>query len=651
MGMVKMTHMNVYGPGRDPQQTLELLARLSIFDADDAGALGIATTGQKDDEYAPLLNQTIGVLKDIGADSTPGEYDGQPYDLEETRKFVNSFVQEVARRSQEKTQINAKLATYEQAKTQLYHLTGLQTSMDDIFSCRYLKVRFGRLPKDSYVKLPYYEGHSFTFREYDFDGEYYWGMYFVAEQSAEEVDRIFASLYFERIWVPDFVHGTPQDALAQILSEESEMNRRKAELENLAAVAEKDEVEKLQKIAAWLNYESQIAQMYRHVVLLNNSYYISGFVPEEQTQRLRDAVAKELPEVRVCADEELGTETELDEKLKPPTKLKNNWLTRPFELFVTMYGLPNYGDIDPTGLVAVTYAVLFGIMFGDVGQGLLLGLIGYFFMYKKKKMQLGLVLARCSLFAVLFGFLYGSVFGFENLLDPMYHALGFAEKPLEVLHPESINMILITSIVAGIFIIVCAIGTGIISNFRRGVIAKTLFSVNGVAGLVFYLALVCLLLPMLGVQASFIGSVPYIVLLIVIPFLCMYFCEPLCLLFEGKHPGKPGEIIINGFFEMFDALLSFASNTMSFLRVGGFVLAHAGMMSVVFTLANMTTQPVIYWIIVVIGNLFVMALEGLFVGIQVLRLEFYEIFSRFFDAEGRPFTPLHVRSGKELLES
>ena len=235
--------------------------------------------------------------------------------------------------------------------------------------------------------------------------------------------------------------------------------------------------------------------------------------------------------------------------------------------------------------------------------------------------------------------------------DPMYHALGFAEKPLEVLHPESINMILITSIVAGIFIIVCAIGTGIISNFRRGVIAKTLFSVNGVAGLVFYLALVCLLLPMLGVQASFIGSVPYIVLLIVIPFLCMYFCEPLCLLFEGKHPGKPGEIIINGFFEMFDALLSFASNTMSFLRVGGFVLAHAGMMSVVFTLANMTTQPVIYWIIVVIGNLFVMALEGLFVGIQVLRLEFYEIFSRFFDAEGRPFTPLHVRSGKELLES
>ena len=118
-----------------------------------------------------------------------------------------------------------------------------------------------------------------------------------------------------------------------------------------------------------------------------------------------------------------------------------------------MYGLPNYGDIDPTGLVAVTYAVLFGIMFGDVGQGLLLGLIGYFFMYKKKQMQLGLVLARCSLFSVLFGFLYGSVFGFENLLDPMYHALGFAEKPLEVLHPESINMILITSIVAGIFIL------------------------------------------------------------------------------------------------------------------------------------------------------------------------------------------------------
>ena len=118
--------------------------------------------------------------------------------------------------------------------------------------------------------------------------------------------------------------------------------------------------------------------------------------------------------------------------------------------------------------------------------------------------------------------------------------------------------------------------------------------------------------------------------------------RPLSALCAGEKPeGSVGDILLNGFFEMFDTVLSFASNTMSFLRVGGFVLVHAGMMTVVFTLANMT-GGVFYVLIVAVGNVFVMALEALFVGIQVLRLEFYEIFSRFFDANGVPFAPLRI---------
>ena len=327
---------------------------------------------------------------------------------------------------------------------------------------------------------------------------------------------------------------------------------------------------------------------------------------------------------------------------QPPVKLKNNWFARPFEMFITMYGLPGYGDLDPTGFVAVTYALLFGIMFGDVGQGVLLGLIAYFVMWKKMHMELGRVVARCSVFSVIFGFLYGSVFGYEHVLDPMFHALGFAEKPLEVLAPEGISNILIASVVAGVLIIVSAIVTGIISNLRKHIIAKTIFSVNGVSGLVFYVSLIALLLPMLGMELTFVGSVPYLILCIAVPFFLMYFAEPLSALCAGEKPeGSVGDILLNGFFEMFDTVLSFASNTMSFLRVGGFVLVHAGMMTVVFTLANMT-GGVFYVLIVAVGNVFVMALEALFVGIQVLRLEFYEIFSRFFNANGVPFAPLRI---------
>ena len=105
-----------------------------------------------------------------------------------------------------------------------------------------------------------------------------------------------------------------------------------------------------------------------------------------------------------------------------------------------------------------------------------------------------------------------------------------------------------------------------------------------------------------------------------------------------------GSFFTEGFFELFDIVLTFITNTMSFLRVGGFVLSHAGMMLVVYTLANKIGGPG-YWITLIIGNIFVMVLEGMIVGIQVLRLEFYEMFSRYYEGKGIPF-----KSIKEILE-
>lgn len=639
MGMVKMTHVNIYGPQGDPQETLEVLARLACFQPDSETAA--LREKEQENVYAPLLTATLGLLKDLGEPVELTAYDGGYFDFAKAKQSVERFAAEVAQRGKLRAELTARMTTLEQTKTQLYHLTGLQATMDEIFGVKYLKVRFGRLPKDSYVKLPYYGEHSFTFREYDFDGEYYWGMYFVPEARAKEVDDIFASLYFERVWVPDFVHGTPQDAIAQIMTEESEVRAKQEKLDNMTDIAGPEDIRRLHAIAAWLNYEAQIFNMHKYVILLEHSYYISGFVPQDDLPRVREALAI-LPGVRVCEDSELEAGTPPAPR-KPPVKLRNNWLARPFEMFIEMYGLPEYGDLDPTIFVAVTYSILFGVMFGDVGQGVLLGLIGYFYMYKKLNMKIGLVLTRCSVFSVVFGFVYGSVFGYEHVLDPLYRAFGFAGKPMEVLEPNSIITLLVSSVVAGIFLIVAAMLTGIISCVRRGQTARATFSVNGLAGLVFYISLLLTLVKLaLGFDIPFVGTVPFYILCLGVPFVSIYFAEPICKKLTGEEIDESvGEMLMNGFFEIFDALLSFASNTMSFLRVGGFALAHAGMMTMVFTLADMT-KGVPYLLIVVIGNLFVMALEGLFVGIQVLRLEFYEMFSRFFDANGAPFEPLRV---------
>ncbi|MEG1446900.1 MAG: V-type ATPase 116kDa subunit family protein [Ruthenibacterium sp.] len=642
MGMVKMKHINIYGPKGSPRAVLEILAREGCFHADHIAEKINATGGGVENLYDPLFVQTIGVLKDLHADTVLYPYDGGGgFTYKESRPFVENIAQQIAQRGLKRTEAEAKLATYAQTKTQLYHLSNLHTSVDEIFSCKYLKVRFGRLPEDSYIKLPFYADKPFTFNEYDFDGKYYWGVYFVPETSAEEVDDIFASLYFERMWVPDFVHGTPQDALAQLMTQESDVQKELDELNNMDDIADAATIQKLQKTASWLNYETQIFDMQKYVITLEHSYYISGYVPADRMSALHKAL-EITPGVKVAEDD---APHHVDDSDLPPVKLKNNWFARPFEMFVEMYGLPGYGDLDPTSFVAVTYAILFGVMFGDVGQGVLLGLIGYFIMYKKLKLDIGLVLTRCSAFSVLFGFLYGSFFGFEHALDGFWRMLGFAQKPLEVLSPESTNFILLASIGAGIFIIAAAIVTGILSNFIRGIYAKTIFSVNGLAGLVFYVSIILSLLPMLlGRAIPFVDTPIFFVICLVIPFISIFFAEPICkLIAHEKIDEGFGEIFTNGFFDMFDALLSFASNTMSFLRVGGFVLAHAGMMSVVFTLAGMTSSVPVYWLIIVIGNIFVMALEGLFVAIQVLRLEFYEVFSRFFEATGEPFSPLTIR--------
>jgi V/A-type H+-transporting ATPase subunit I len=105
--------------------------------------------------------------------------------------------------------------------------------------------------------------------------------------------------------------------------------------------------------------------------------------------------------------------------------------------------------------------------------------------------------------------------------------------------------------------------------------------------------------------------------------------------------GSAGEFIATNFFELFEFLLGYASNALSFVRIGGFVLSHAIMMSVVMLLAGVEKgNPNIF--IIIFGNLFVMGLEGFVVAIQVLRLEFYEIFSRFYKGNGKPFTPVKI---------
>ena len=129
-----------------------------------------------------------------------------------------------------------------------------------------------------------------------------------------------------------------------------------------------------------------------------------------------------------------------------------------------MYGTPSYNDLDITAFVAITYTILFGMMFGDMGQGLVLSIVGAL-MWKLKGMGLGRILIPCGISSMVFGFIFGSVFGYEHLLDPVYKAIGWEGKPIEVF--ENVNLVLLLAIGIGVALVVCAIMLNIVGCIKR----------------------------------------------------------------------------------------------------------------------------------------------------------------------------------------
>ena len=168
---------------------------------------------------------------------------------------------------------------------------------------------------------------------------------------------------------------------------------------------------------------------------------------------------------------------------------------------------------------------------------------------------------------------------------------------------------------------------------------KTWFDTNGAAGLVFYGALAGTII--LYMSGNPLPATAILVVLFLIPLALMFFKEPLTAMLEKKREKMTsgvGMFITQGIFELFEVLLSYFSNTLSFIRVGAFAVSHAAMMEVVLMLAGAEAGSP-NWAVIVGGNLFVCGMEGLIVGIQVLRLEYYELFSRFYRGSGREFKP------------
>jgi V/A-type H+-transporting ATPase subunit I len=293
-------------------------------------------------------------------------------------------------------------------------------------------------------------------------------------------------------------------------------------------------------------------------------------------------------------------------EIQPPLMLINPWWAKPFEIFTSMLGTPGRDEADPSRLLALLVPLIFGYMFGDVGQGLVLMLTGFLL---QNKWPLLRILIPNGISAMMFGFVFGSIFGREDLLPAFW------------LHPLSQPLaVLAVPVLAGIVVILLGM---ILSAFERNWHGEWLRWLHVEAPvIVIYLGILSLLINT-GVA-----------MVTVFCALTWYLIGSL-LLNDGRLSAMPGSA-----GHLLETLMQLSLNTLSFVRVGAFALAHAGLSMAFNIMADGTNSALLTLLILLTGNLLVIALEGLVVSIQTTRLILFEFFIRFLQANGRVFKPL-----------
>ena len=637
-----MQAVNIIGFMDEIDDVITVLGESGVFHPDDVSVFYNNTQGfshlQTKNIYAEHLTNlkaSLGLTKRQFPLVDVSNFNPTYQDIQ---LFCNKICDELNELVEDRDFAAEQLLEAKQNLDETKHFVGLDIEIEKLLELKYVNARFGRLPKDSYVKLENYKDDPYIdFSVCTEDKAYYWGVYLAPADKTEEIDRVFSSLFFERCDIIG-VNSTPtlhmKKLTALIPHLEDVYKDTEKRIDDYLSINK----ERILKYLSKLEELSLYSTIRTKALQYNKSFIIVGWVPTEFAKQLKKRLCKH----RSVTVEFSDAKNEI--KKSPPVKLKNCFLARPFEFYTSMYGVPKYNEIDPSLFVAITYIIIFGIMFADVGQGICLTVVGIL-MYKIKKMAIGKILAPCGISSAFFGLVFGSVFGFEHLLDPMYKALfGLEEKPIEVMSSEMATKIILVAIGIGVFLLITAMFLNVYTSIRQKDYGRALFSTSGVAGIIFYSAIV------FGIAGQLLFGLPvfkapYIIFLIVIPFILIFFAEPLGGLVNKEPDWKPEswkDYIVENIFESIEVLLSYVTNTMSFLRVGAFVLVHAGMMMVVFVLAE-TAGPIAYWPIVVVGNVIVMVLEALLVAIQVLRLEYYELFSRFYSGEGRPYEPVKLK--------
>ena len=417
--IAKMKFVSLSGPKADIDRMVnKYLSKYEIHLENALNALGeerhLVPYVQKN-PYKDLL-ATAGIYTELLPPDTAA---GSEIPLTDAIDLIGEVDERLTGLREKKSKLDAELMKLRESMKKIEPYQGLEYDLKAILDFHFISYRFGKLPKEYFEKFRTYvdENTGAIFLVSGEDETYVYGVYFVSKEESHKVDATYASMHFERLYIPDEYSGTPQEAYRIISEQAAEKEKELAEIEKEMTdllAKEGGSLLAAEKKIRDLSSNFDVRRMAACTESKKDTFYIlCGWMDADDVEKFRNDIADD-PRV-VC----LVQEDEKKVNLEPPTKLKNPAFFRPYEMYVKMYGLPNYNEFDPTILVAITYSFIFGIMYGDVGQGLCL-MIGGFLLYKKKHSDLAGIISMAGIFSTIFGFMFGSIFGFEEVIPALW---------------------------------------------------------------------------------------------------------------------------------------------------------------------------------------------------------------------------------------
>lgn len=650
---VPMTRISAVILARDERAVLKGLGRLGavqlVHNHPEGDALPLAIT-----DPAGEMERYEGIrarLQELHQSLELPAFSGGPLRAEMTLEQAEEDLRDMEERSSDL--LNLRRGVAQQLKDlaalreQLSSYYGSDVPLDDPGKFSFLHFVTGRMPERNLGNLGRDIGDNAAVIPLSRQGGWQSLMAVTTLRGRPELEKVLREAEFQHEALP-VVEGKTVDGLYEEgQKEQQQLTAQMEELNGRLGELAAEFVPVLGRIGAFVDTEHRLLEAGRTFPRTGAAVLIEGWVPAEDAE----AVERRMGEITGGSYVLETAHPDVSAQQQVPVLLRHSRLLRPFEMLVSTYGLPDYRELEPTLFVAISYVLMFGLMFGDAGHGLVLALCGLAALFAGKSQKVrdfGILLIFAGMSSIIFGMVYGSYFGIEA-----FKKYAIWHDPLE---GDPMRLMYGT---VGIGVVMISVGIifNVVNRFLKGDMIGGILDKFGLAGLLFYWGTLAIMIGAEAIRSRGLMTVCFIVFFVA-PVACWAFRGPISFfMHREEHESSGANIgpigaILESFVEAFEAVLSYLANTISFVRLAAYAMSHAALLFASFMLAELVRQIPFgggVWavLVIIIGNLVAIVLEGIIASVQALRLEYYEFFGKFFSGSGQPFEPFCLAADDE----